>query len=226
MSVSSSPVEDPTPSGQGGRVRQRRRTRKAILAAAGELMAAGETPSVAEIAEAADVSKRTVYLYFPTHEQLLLDAALGMLASGDPESALRAEGSPEDRVAALVRHMTDIAPDVELAGRALIRLTVESERPTVEGDPRADGSPVPRRGYRRIEWLERALDPLRERLGEPRFERLVTALAMIAGFEAVIVHRDLRGLTPEQGADASEWAARALIRATLEEADQIRSSQP
>ncbi|MDQ6805277.1 MAG: hypothetical protein M3065_10000 [Actinomycetota bacterium] len=46
---------------------------------------------------------------------------------------------------------------------------------------------------------------------------MVTAQAMITGFEAVIVWRDLRGLSAELGAEASESAARALVRAALAE---------
>ena len=45
-----------------GRAAQRRRTRKVIVAAAAELLAQGKTPSVAEVAEAAEVSRRTVYM--------------------------------------------------------------------------------------------------------------------------------------------------------------------
>ena len=41
-----------------GRVAQRRRTRRAIVAAAAELLAHGKTPSVAEVAEAAEVLAR------------------------------------------------------------------------------------------------------------------------------------------------------------------------
>ena len=55
---------------EAGRFRQRRRTRAAIVAATAELVQAGATPSVGEIADAADVSRRTVYTYFPTLEQL------------------------------------------------------------------------------------------------------------------------------------------------------------
>jgi hypothetical protein len=36
------------------------------VAATAELVQAGATPSVGEIADAADVSRRTVYTYFPT----------------------------------------------------------------------------------------------------------------------------------------------------------------
>ncbi|MGH7668804.1 MAG: TetR family transcriptional regulator, partial [Gemmatimonadaceae bacterium] len=47
---------------------QRRRTRLALLAAAARLIAAGAAPSVAEVADAADVSRRTAYRYFPTQD--------------------------------------------------------------------------------------------------------------------------------------------------------------
>ena len=52
---------------ESGRVRQRRRTRAAIVNAAAELLRQGQiAPGVNEIAEAADVSRRTIYQYFPT----------------------------------------------------------------------------------------------------------------------------------------------------------------
>ena len=57
---------------QTGRYRQRRRTRAAIVTAAMGLLKDGPAPSMAQIADAADVSRRTIYLYFPTLEQLLL----------------------------------------------------------------------------------------------------------------------------------------------------------
>jgi hypothetical protein len=40
---------------------------------------------------------------------------------------------------------------------------------------------------------------------------------MVVGWEALIVLQDLRGLTPNEQLDTSLWAARALIRATLDE---------
>jgi UDP:flavonoid glycosyltransferase YjiC (YdhE family) len=51
-----------------------------------------------------------------------------------------------------------------------------------------------------------------------RLERLVSALAMVVGWEALIVLQDLRGLGDEEQLDVSLWAARALIRAALDEA--------
>ncbi len=42
------------------------------------------------------------------------------------------------------------------------------------GAPAGPDGARPRRGYRRVEWIERALDPLRGTLPPERFERLVS----------------------------------------------------
>ena len=66
---------------------QRRRTRKAIVDATIALLARGTTPSVTDVAAAADVSRRTIYLYFPKFDQLLLDATIGALSQA-PRSVM------------------------------------------------------------------------------------------------------------------------------------------
>jgi len=195
---------------QTGRYRQRRRTRAAIVTAAMGLLKDGPAPSMSQIAEAADVSRRTIYLYFPTLEQLLLDATLGALTQNPVDQAIEAADpgglDAQARVEAMVAAIDSLTAETLPLGRSLIRLTV---------DQPAEG--VPRRGYRRIAWIEQAIDPLRDRLGPERFERLVSALAMVIGWEARIVLQDIRGLSPDQQGDVSLWAARALIAAALAE---------
>jgi len=197
--------------GGTGRPGQRRRTRKAIVEATSELLRAGSTPTIAEIADAAEVSRRTVYLYFPTLEQLLIDATLGALSQAEVDEIIETPEIAHDagaRVEAMVRALQSMSPEAERLGRSLIRLTVDAP-PTTGGDV------APRRGYRRVEWIEKALAPLREQIDPDRFQRLVFALAMVVGWEALIVQRDICGLTAEQGQDLSAWAARALLQATL-----------
>lgn len=195
-----------------GRYRQRRRTRAAIVNAAADLIRAGNpAPGVNEIAESADVSRRTVYQYFPTVDQLLLDATVGLLSQSSVDSAIDsvdAGAEPEARVEQMIHALADLSAETMPLGRSLIRLTVDSPAESKQ----------PRRGYRRVGWIERAIEPLRDRLGEPGFERLVSALAMVVGWEALIVLQDLRGLAPDEQVDVSTWAARTLIRAALEEA--------
>jgi AcrR family transcriptional regulator len=202
-----------------GRIAQKRRTRKAIVAAAAELLATGETPSVSDVAAAADVSRRTVYMYFPTMEQLLIDAALLSISETTVGAALDAVDDDDDverRVEVMTRAVQGLFVSTEQQGRTLLRLTVEAG-----GRDRKPGQPV--RGYRRIEWIERALAPVRGTLDAPRFERLVSALAIVIGWESLIVARDIRALGIRQAEDVSAWAARTLVHATLDEAGLARS---
>jgi AcrR family transcriptional regulator len=196
-----------------GRFRQRRRTRESIVAATMGLLRSGATPSVAEIATAADMSRRTIYLHFPTLEQLLVDATLGMLSEHAIEEAIDAADvgdEAEARVAAMITAIGAQSSETLPLGRSLIRLTID-----VDDGPQ---SGVPRRGYRRIAWIERAIRPLRDRLDDAQFERLVSGLAMVIGWEAFVVLQDLRALDHDDQIEVSLWAARALIRATLEDA--------
>lgn len=197
-----------------GRERQRRRTRKAIVDAAVAMLARGETPTVAAVADAADVSRRTVYMYFPTLDQLLLDATAGVLGQHVLDRQVAEPATAQDierRVERLARSVQGMSPEVERLGRALIRLTVEAGGSD-------DRRPGPLRGFRRMEWIEQALAPVRGRLGPKRFARLTAALAMVIGWEALVVQRDLAGLSPAEGEDLSAWAAVALLRAALDEA--------
>lgn len=204
-------MTDDTPGALTG---PRARTRKAILTATAELQARGQTPSIADIADAADVSRRTVYMYFPTLEQLVIDATLLTVARTTVDEelvAMEQDRDVEARVERMARAVQRLSARTEKEGRTLMRLTAarldDGVAPT-----------EPPRGFRRVEWIERALEPLRPDLDAARFERLVSSLAMVLGWEALIVQRDIRALSVKQAEDLSAWTARALVRATLEEA--------
>lgn len=198
------------PRKRGERPAQKRRTRKAIVDAAIALLTRGATPSVNDVATAADVSRRTVYLYFPSFDQLLLDATIGALSQTTIDRAIDTAGdSAEARVECLVRAMQHVTPEVERLGRTLVRLTLDAPPPAADADPR--------RGYRRIEWIEVALASWRERLEPAVWRRLVCALALVVGWEALLVQRDVCGLSLDEGEEISVWAARTLVRAALRE---------
>jgi AcrR family transcriptional regulator len=185
----------------------KQRTRQAILAAARELLDRGAEPSVGEVAKAAGVSRRTVYMHFTGVEQLLADAALEAAGRELIEPELAPDGDAPARLEALVRTMQRNSGATEELGRIIMRHTLDA----APGDESA-----PRRGYRRVEWIERALEPARDQLAPKDFQRLVSALTLLVGWEAMIVLRDLRGLTPKQAEDISAWAADALLRASLQ----------
>jgi AcrR family transcriptional regulator len=200
------PAREPS----SGRAAQRRRTRTAIVTATRQLVAEGKTPSIDEIAAAADVSRRTIYMYFPTVDQLLLDATVALLSEATIDAVLDPDRYGDDVIArtdALAQTIVGLAPDTLPLGRKIIRLTVDDPPPS-EGE---------RRGYRRVEWIERAVEPLRSRLPAEQYERLVSALALILGWEAMVVLRDVRGLDEEREEEVIRWASKVLVQAALQE---------
>jgi len=168
-----------------------------------------------DIAEAAQVSRRTIYMYFPKLEQLLADAMLGIASQNtiDPVVTQSASNDPVVRAEQLSRAMNRHCADTMHLGRALIRMTVEADEPPAGG---------PRRGYRRVQWIERALAPAREKLTAQEFDRLVSALCVLIGWEPVIVLKDVRGLEEKQADDVLTYAVRAVIEKALDDA-QIRA---
>lgn len=197
---------------ESGRKRQKLRTRRELLRTAAGLIADGRWPTVAEVADAAHVSRRTAYRYFPTQAQLLVEAALDGVRPA-MEAALAAapqglrDGDPQQRVDTLVRSMQSLAIEHESLLRTMIHLTVL--------EPRHGKRPV--RGARRVDWIELALEPLRPRLSAATHARLVSALSLITGIEAMIVLRDIRGLSDAGAVKVSQWMARAVLNETLRE---------
>ena len=222
--AATAPKAPPT---SAGRVRQKGRTRAALLTAARTLIASGLTPSVADVADAADVSRRTAYRYFATQEQLLVEAALeglrprieqeitaGASAASPDEGPHQTVGERLDRTA---RALQRNAVANEALLRTMIRLTVGPFTAPVDEETAA--APL-RRGYRRIEWIELALAPAKAALGKRRHRRLVEALTVCLGIDALVVLEDLCGLSAARAEAVSRWMAQALLAASLEEAGE------
>jgi AcrR family transcriptional regulator len=197
----------------GGRTNQKLRTHRDLLATAARLIAEGAQPTVTEVADAANVSRRTAYRYFPTQQKLLVEAALEGLRPA-MEAALAAapagltDADLEQRLDTLVRSIQQLTVRNERLLRTMIHLTVLGKT--------APGTRP--RGSRRIDWIELAVASLQPRLGKAAYARLVSALSLITGIEALIVLRDIRGLSEPQAIQASQWMARAVLRETLREA--------
>lgn len=195
-----------------GRVNQKLRTRKAILDAAATLIGQGKTPSLAEIADEALVSKATAYRYFPSLDGLLLEVSLDTKVAS-PAEILR-DSDPQDvaqRVARVHDFLYGLIADNEAQFRLFLRASMEQWIQT-EG-----ASDTPLRGARRIPMLEAALAPHIDQIGEKTREKLLYALCALVSVEPFIVLTDVCRLAPDRGKEITRWAVKTLVRATVED---------
>lgn len=189
----------------------RARTRKLMVTTASRLMQSGLTPSVSEVAEAAEVSRATAYRYFPNQAALVhavVDEALGPI--------LKWKGKTQDaeqRILDLFDKALPRISEFEATFKAALRLSLEQWA--------QDGTPgdQPRftRGHR-IDLLNDALSPLRGQLTEAEFDRLAQAISLIFGVELYTVLKDIWQLSDTQSSQVAKWAACALVRSAIADA--------
>lgn len=198
-----------------GRMNQKRRTRAALKDAAADLIRRGETPTVAQVADAALVAKSTAYRYFPSQEALLAEVMLDEAVAPALEgvfTAARTEGSAATRLDAVVRADHALVVTHEVVFRTALRAMLLPDTDT--------STDLPRRPGNRLRYLTDALAPLDGQVEAERLERLVMALAMCVGIESLLVLEDICGLDAASAEAVKRWAAAALLAATLREGSQ------
>lgn len=189
----------------------RARTWRLMLETATKLMQAGVTPSVSDVAEGAGVSRATAYRYFPSQAALVeavVDEALGPILAWKSDSPDAAE-----RVDALFGTSLPRIDEFEATFKAALKLSLDEW-----AQQKAGGSvnePQFRRGHR-VELLREAVSPLDGRLPADQVDRLAQALSLIFGVEALVVLKDMWGLTSAQAEEVARWAAAALVKAAIE----------
>lgn len=188
-----------------GRIDQKRRTRDALIAAARELVAKGESPTVEAAAEAASISRTTAYRYFPSQHALLSAAhpetvATSLLPDDAPDDA-------ETRLDMVVESFTRTVIDTERQQRTMLRLSLEA-------DP-SQRARLPLRQGRAIRWLEDALAPLRTKMGDAEVHRLALAIRSATGIEALTWLTDIAGLSRRDARELMRWSARALLQSAI-----------
>ena len=175
-------------------------------------MQAGVTPSVSEVAEAAQVSRATAYRYFPSQAalvQAVVDQGLGPILTWHSASA-----DPERRVAELFDTAMPRIEAFEATFKAALKLSLDQWARRQAGT--LGGEPAFTRGHR-VDLLKDAIAPLKDRLPPREFKRLAQALSMIFGVEVLIVLKDIWGLDSRRMRSVTQWAAGALVRAAVAE---------
>jgi AcrR family transcriptional regulator len=196
-----SPPERAAPKGAAAR------TRALMIKTASTMLRSGLSPSVSDVAEAAGVSRSTAYRYFPTQADMLravVAEALGPI--------LRWQENDVGSEALLTSFYRTAFPRLfehEATFRAALRQSLEINAAEANLG----------RGHRR-DLLARTVAG--SGLPAERMQRLVQALSLTFGVEAMIVLKDIWGLSNKEAEEVALWAARALLTAArLEGTEKI-----
>jgi AcrR family transcriptional regulator len=187
-------------------------TQRKLLAAAMRLVRRGRTPSVAEVALTAGVSRATAYRYFPNRSTVIaavVAESLGPVRGYQPKAR-----DGRRRVRELFRQTFPRFKEFEPHMRAALQLSLEHEsleRVDLLEEPRY------RRGFRRG-LLDRAAAPLRQRLGPRGYDRLMKALSIVYGIEPYVVLKDIWGSRDREVEEIAGWMVDAMIDAALRQA--------
>ncbi|HVY89896.1 MAG TPA: helix-turn-helix domain-containing protein [Hyphomonadaceae bacterium] len=189
------------------RPNQRRRTRKALLDAAAQLMRENRKLTLEEVAEAALVSRATAYRYFPSIETLMTEATLDLAIPGPDEVLKNAPGDATGRMEKVDAAFETMMAANETGLRMMLSQSLQRDLSPEGGDK------IPKRQNRRSPMIEAALAPVRKDFRPADLKLLEQALALVIGTEAMIVFKDVLQVSDAEARKVRRWAIRALIEA-------------
>ena len=181
------------------RTRQRALGREAVLATAAELLRRDELDHapVRVVAEAAGVSVRTLYRYFPTRAALMQAAAERVVDMLLDDTA--------------VADFEDIAPGYKRGARMAAADAPRLGRVLLNTDVGAQVKARARRTY--VTEIANALEPLVGHLPPARARKAMAAVTGVATPQTWVWMMDEWGLTLEEATDAAAWAINAIVDA-------------
>jgi AcrR family transcriptional regulator len=200
---------------QGGRAKQKARTRKAIVDACRELTRSGAEVTMSQVAELAMVSEATAYRYFPDLVSLLRESLQGLWP--DPADALAPvalSADPVERVAAAAEYLFRGVHAYQGSVRAMISHTI------------AQPASARARPGIRFGLIDYALAPFEAPAGQPPPEApprlasdamtaLKRQLSIVVSAEAFFTLTDLCGLLPSDAIAIATDTAATLTRAAF-----------
>ncbi|MEW5975672.1 MAG: TetR/AcrR family transcriptional regulator [Acidobacteriota bacterium] len=194
------------------RPNQKHRTRQDLLRAAARLMKAGRTPTLAEVAEEALISRATAYRYFSSLEALLAEAPLdGVVPTAEAVFAEDPSKEPEERLLKANAAMRKIVWANQTQCRLMLARLLDQAAKADRDSDRV------KRQNRCTDLIEAALAPSRDQFDGAVYRKLCKALALVFGTESMVVFRDVLQMEDREAWEVESWAVRAFVRAALEE---------
>lgn len=186
-----------------GRKEQKLKTRLNILSAAQELLDNNEEITLEKVAEKADISRATIYRYFPNIALLLSEVAINIKTpSIDILLDKVQDMSLEEALLFAQRHYNNLAQENEYAFRNYLSVVLAD---SIEGKTYS-------RGARRPLLAKAILKTKGKHLKAAEREKLSHALALLCGIESHIVNADVNKLNRKSSNELLEWMLTTLIK--------------
>lgn len=183
------------------RTAQKERTRKALINAARRLMETGQDVTVANMADAADISRATAYRYFADAGTIANEVALE-LELISTEDLLDGITDTRARVHAVAQYYLKFSREHEAAFRQYLAQTMSQW---------ASGARTELRGARRVKAFAYALAAVQPNMTAAEFSALVNRLSMLTGIEQMIATIDVLQLDAETADDLQYGIVDAVL---------------
>lgn len=183
----------------------RARTRRLLIDTAMSMYEQGAFPSITEVANAAQLSRATAYLYFPTQSALvsaMVDESLGPILAWQPT-----QSDARQRIAELLSFAYPRMLQHEGVLRAALHLSLQQWADN-RSNPNNEEKLI--RGNRK-RLLKLAVEPLEGKLTPAALQRVIHAFSLIYGSEVFMVLKDIWHLDDAGIQDVTQWMGKAIL---------------
>jgi len=190
-----------------GRKQQKLNTRTKVLAAARELIEKQVEFTLEDIAEKAGLSRATVYRYYSKVDVLSAEAVLDMnTKSSDTIYEELQSDSILNQLLEVQNYYNSLSADNEAAFRKYLGVVLSNPSEKMHS-----------RAGRRVDTIKKIINAFYPNLSQEKTEKLISALSLFMGIEALIVTKDVCGLTNIKSTAALQWGLEMMVKGFLED---------
>jgi len=192
-----------------GRVKQKLQTRSIILNAAKSLMQKEKKITLEDVAKKAKISRATMYRYFSNIDLLFTEASIDIHHKSSEQIFEEVkELTFANKIFYIQNHYNELAQKNEIVFRrylsAVLTESIVSKKQL--------------RGARRMESLNKALEPYKDTLSEDTFKKLVDVSSVLMGIDSLIICKDVCKLDNVETNNTLKWALDMILKGiSLEE---------
>lgn len=187
-----------------GRKTQKLKTRKKILGAAHKLLKLKRALTMDDIAKEAGISRATIYRYYSNTDSIATELILQMnVPDGETLTAKFKDQALLDALLGIQDNYLKFSFNNENPSKKFLGAMLSSSDPKLE------------RGQNRITAVRSFLAQNNSGLKAEEKEKLAHIAVLLMGIEAILVTKDVCGLTNTQSKESLRWGLEMLIKGCL-----------